>query len=71
VLKELEKERENQLEDALLAQISRCSHAQSSRKVRNKFPDLLTKLNQEDWVLKELQESENFSVSQRLKDKNQ
>ncbi len=48
VLKELERERENQLEDALLVLISRCFHALLLRKAIKKFPALLIKLNQED-----------------------
>jgi|JI61114C2RNA_FD_contig_111_286284_length_918_multi_2_in_0_out_0_2 hypothetical protein len=69
VLKELERERENQLEDALLVLISRCFHALLLRKAIRKFLALLIKLNQEDWAQKEPQELENCSVFQKLKDK--
>ena len=69
MLKELERERENQSEAALLVLISRCFHALLSRKDKNKFPALLIKLNQEDWVQKEQQELENFLVFLKLKDK--
>ena len=69
VLKELERERENQSEAALLVLISRCFHALLLRKAIRKFLALLIKLNQEDWAQKEPQELENFSVFQRLKDR--
>ena len=68
-LRELDKERENQSEDALLVLILKCFHALLSRKDKNKFPALLIKLNQEDWVQKEQQELENFLVFLKLKDK--
>lgn len=70
VPREKEKERENPLEAASSVLILKCFPALLLRKDKNRFPDLLTKLSQEDWVQKELQELENFSVSQRPKVRN-
>lgn len=67
--KELDKEREDQSEDALSETISRPSQSQSSKKEKNKFRDLLIQLNQEDLAQKEPVTSENYMASKSKKEK--
>jgi hypothetical protein len=71
--KEKDKEREDQLEDALSATTSKPSQSLSLKKEKNKFRDLLIQLNQEDLAQKEpatKQEGENASITSALIKKN-
>ena len=65
-LKEPEKERENQSEDASSVLISKLYKSPLSKKENNKSRAWLTPPSQEDWALKELTISENSTV---LRDK--
>jgi hypothetical protein len=65
--KEKDKEREDQLEDALSATTSKPSQSLSLKKEKNKFRDLLIQLNQEDLAQKEPATSENYMVSKSKK----
>lgn len=67
--KELDKEREDQLEDVLSETTLRLFQSQLLRKDKNKFRDSLIQFHQEDLVQKELVTSENYMVSKNKKDK--
>ena len=67
--KEPDKEREDQLEDALSETTSRLFQSPLLRKDKNKFRDSLIQFHQEDLVQKELVTSENYMVSKNKKDK--
>lgn len=67
--KELEKEKENQLEDALSVLILRTYQSLLLKKVNNKFPALPILLSQEDLVQKEPTISENSMVLKDNKEK--
>ncbi len=66
-LKEPEKEKENQSEDALSAPISKTCQSPSSRRVTNKSRASLTPPSQEDWVPREPTISESSTVSKDKK----
>jgi hypothetical protein len=67
--KELDKEREDQLEDVLSETTLRLFQSQLLRKDKNKFRDSLIQSHQEDLVQKELVTSENYMVFKNKKDK--
>lgn len=67
--KELDKEKEDQSEDVLSETILRLFQSLLSRKVKNKFRDLLIQSHQEDLAQKEPATLENCTVSKNKKDK--
>jgi hypothetical protein len=67
--KEPDKEREDQLEDALSETTSRLFQSPLLRKVKNKFRDSPIQSHQEDSAQKEPATSENYMVSKSKKEK--